>query len=101
MGLDFLVPNFGNDLNSFLETAMVIGQLDLVISIDTAVVHLGGAMGKTTFLPLPYNPEWRWMYDRTDSPWYESVQIYRQKEPNNWKNVVNNMKENIKYMLSD
>ena len=72
----------------FADTAALIEQMDLVISIDTAVAHLAGAMGKPTFLMLPFAPDWRWLLERNDSPWYPTVRIFRQKLPGEWGNVV-------------
>ncbi len=57
-------------LGDFADTAAVVENLDLVVSVDTAVAHLAGALGKPVWLLLPYVPEWRWLLDREDSPWY-------------------------------
>ena len=65
-------------LTDFAETAALIDGLDLVISIDTAVAHLAGAMGKPTWIMLPYRAEWRWLRDRNDSPWYPAARLFRQ-----------------------
>ena len=59
--------------NDFLETASAIAQLDLVISVDTAVAHLAGALGKPVWLLLQHSPDWRWFLDRTDTPWYPTM----------------------------
>jgi ADP-heptose:LPS heptosyltransferase len=59
-----------------------------VISVDTSVAHLAGALGKKTWLLLPYVPDWRWMLDRDDSLWYPSVKLYRQKNFNGWDSVL-------------
>lgn len=75
-------------IHDFVDTAALIEQLDLVISIDTSVAHLAGALGKPVLLLLPYAPDWRWLLDRSDSPWYPTMQIFRQKQPGDWGGVI-------------
>jgi len=69
-------------------TAAIIGQLDLVISVDTATAHLAGALGKPIWLLLPFAGEWRWLENRTDSPWYPTMRIFRQPRPGDWNSVI-------------
>jgi Flp pilus assembly protein TadD len=69
---------------SFLDTADFIAGLDLVITVDTAIAHLAGAMGKPVWLLLQHSPDWRWQMDRTDSPWYPNTQLFRQTERGYW-----------------
>ncbi|MSM40288.1 MAG: tetratricopeptide repeat protein [Geobacter sp.] len=76
--------DFTNEIGSFADTAAMIANLDLVITIDTAVAHLAGAMGQPVFLMLPYAPDWRWMLDCSDSPWYPSMRLFRQRRPGDW-----------------
>ena len=87
----------------------IINELDLIITVDTLVAHLAGALAKPTWLMLPYNPEWRWMLDREDSPWYPTMRLFRQSKPGDWEGVVNrivmelakiNSKEDIDQTLS-
>jgi len=75
-------------IDDFADTAALIEQLDLVITIDTAVAHLAGALGKPVYLLLPFAPDWRWLLERNDSPWYPNTQIFRQKQPGGWAEVI-------------
>jgi tetratricopeptide (TPR) repeat protein len=72
----------------FADTAAIVANLDLVISIDTSVVHLAGAMGKPAWVLLSNSPDWRWMLDRQDSPWYPTVRLFRRSTAGNWRDVV-------------
>ena len=74
-------------LHDFGDTAALVAQLDLVIAVDTSVVHLAAAMGRPTWVLLPMIPDWRWFLDRDDSPWYGCVRLFRQPERNGWKQV--------------
>ena len=75
-------------INDFADTAALIEQLDLVVSIDTAVAHLAGALGKPVYVMLPFAPDWRWFLERSDSPWYPTMRIFRQKLPGDWGKVM-------------
>jgi tetratricopeptide (TPR) repeat protein len=77
-----------DSLASFADTAALIAELDLVICIDTAVAHLAGALGKPVWILLPYSPDWRWLLNRTDSPWYPSARLFRQADRNDWAPVL-------------
>jgi hypothetical protein len=74
-------------LGDFADTAAAIARLDLVISVDTAVAHLAGALGKPVWVLLPFAPDWRWMLDREDSPWYPTARLFRQTRPGDWPGV--------------
>jgi ADP-heptose:LPS heptosyltransferase len=75
-------------LNNFSDTAALIDPLDLIITIDSAVAHLAGAMGKPTWVLLPFVPDWRWLLDRLDSPWYPTMRLFRQTQPGEWGGVI-------------
>jgi len=81
------VLDFADDMN-FDNTAALCECLDLVISIDTSVAHLSGALGQRTWILLAFNPDWRWLLGRTDSPWYRSATLYRQESIGNWNGVL-------------
>lgn len=78
----------GTDLRDFADTAAVIDLLDLVITVDTSVAHLAGAMGKPVWILLPFNSDWRWLLGRDDCPWYPSARLFRQQEAGAWGNVM-------------
>jgi Flp pilus assembly protein TadD len=75
-------------LTDFAETAALIACLDLVVTVDTAVAHLAGALGVPTWIMVPHAPDWRWLTERDDSPWYPSVRLFRQSVPGDWPGVV-------------
>lgn len=75
-------------LTTFAETAELIARLDVVISVDTAVAHLAGALGKPVWIALPFMPDWRWQLERSDSPWYANARLFRQKTRGDWSDVV-------------
>ena len=79
------MTNLGQEFEDFTDTAAVIENLDMVISIDTSVAHLAGAMGKPVWLMLPYASDWRWLLNRDDSPWYPTMRLFRQPTPGNWE----------------
>jgi Flp pilus assembly protein TadD len=76
------------DIHDFEDSAALIECLDLVISVDTSAVHLAGALNKPVWAMIPFAPDWRWLLDRTDSPWYPSLRLFRQKHRGNWDTVI-------------
>ena len=86
--LGFQLSDFTGSLTDFAETAGLMVQLDLVITVDTATAHLAGAMGKAVWVLLPFLPDWRWMLDRDDSPWYPTMRLFRQEEFGKWEGTI-------------
>ncbi len=87
------ITKLDNDISNFADTAAIIANLDLVISVDTVVAHLAGAIGKPVWTLLPFVPDWRWLLNRTDSPWYPSMRLFRQTRPNDWTGVFKLVKQ--------
>ncbi len=82
------IPDLSAGLTDWSDTAALLSALDLVITVDTAVAHLAGALGRPAWVMLPHAPDWRWQLARTDSPWYASLRLFRQAVPNDWDSVV-------------
>ena len=80
--------HLGDELSDFADTAAVLALADLVISVDSAVAHLAGAMGRPVWILLPFSPDWRWMLAREDSPWYPSAKLFRQPAIGDWESVI-------------
>ncbi|MFZ6756767.1 tetratricopeptide repeat protein [Undibacterium sp. Ji50W] len=86
------VTDLGPQLVDFSETAAVIANLDLVITVDTSVAHLAGALGKPVWIMLPFSPDFRWLLDRNDSPWYPTARLFRQPAIGDWDSVIEDVK---------
>ncbi len=85
------IYDLNDQLNDFADTAAAIAQLDLVITVDTAVAHLAGALGQSVWVLLPFAAEWRWLMDRDDSPWYPTMKLFRQPTPGDWAGAIAQM----------
>ena len=91
----FPVTDLGSRLEDFMDTAAVLANLDLVIACDTAVAHLAGALGAAVWVALPFVPDWRWLLDRSDSPWYPTMRLFRQRTPGDWAGVFQEIKAEL------
>lgn len=92
---DSPVLHVGEQFRNYTDTAALVELLDLVIAVDTSVAHLAGAMGKPVWLVLPYNPDWRWLLHRDDSPWYPTARLFRQPARGDWDSVIANVRTEL------
>jgi hypothetical protein len=96
VGMDWV--DFTGELNDFADTAALIENLDMVISIDTSVAHLAGALGKTVWVLIPFQNDFRWLLDREDTPWYSRMRLFRQKYREDWVEVIERMRQELEVM---
>jgi tetratricopeptide (TPR) repeat protein len=89
------IIDYTNRLDDFSETAALIENLDLIISVDTAVAHLAGALGKPVWVLIPFAPDWRWMLDREDSPWYPTMKLFRQSSCGDWDSAISTVLDQV------
>ena len=87
------IIDLSSHIQDFGDTAALLEQLDLLISVDTSVTHVAGAIGKPVWLLAPFLAQWRWLLHRSDSPWYPTVRIFRQPAPGHWKPVMDQVKQ--------
>jgi len=92
---EFCIEDLGAECEDFADTAAVIENLDLVISADTATLHLAGAMAKPVWGLLPFTADWRWLINRPDSPWYPTMTLFRQSKPGQWKDVIESVAKQL------
>jgi ADP-heptose:LPS heptosyltransferase len=83
-----MLHDWTEELQDFADTAALVEALDLIISVDTSVVHLAGALGKPVWVLNRFDQCWRWLSDRTDSPWYPTARLFRQPAPGDWTSVL-------------
>lgn len=93
------IIDYSKDFNDFSDTAALIENLDLIVAVDTSTAHVAGAMGKTVWLLNRFDTDWRWFHDRTCSPWYPSIRIFRQPSPGDWESVVDEVKAALENLL--
>jgi tetratricopeptide (TPR) repeat protein len=97
--IEYNIIDWMDECDDLLDTGALIEVLDLVISVDTSVAHLSGALGKPVWLLNRFESEWRWMLDRTDSPWYPSMRIFRQTTRDNWPNVISSLADELSKLI--
>jgi tetratricopeptide (TPR) repeat protein len=90
---------WGEEFVDFADAAALVAELDLVITVDTAIAHLAGALGKATWIILPQVPDWRWMEERSDSPWYPTARLFRQPPGGTWISVVEDVRRALSEIL--
>jgi len=93
--------DYTEDIEDFSDTAGIIMNLDIIISVDTAVAHLAGSLGKPVWSLLPFAPDWRWMLNRDDSPWYPTMRLFRQPSPGDWKSVISKLHDELEKSLME
>jgi ADP-heptose:LPS heptosyltransferase len=97
------VETFGEDLaaqDAFVDVAAIMSSLDLVVASDTAITHLAGALGRPTWVALKHVPDWRWLLDRDDCPWYPTMRLFRQPERGNWQAVFVRIADELRGLLA-
>ena len=98
--VDMKLVDYAGKINDFADTAAFIENLDLIISVDTAVAHLAGALGKPVWTLLPFSPEWRWLLEREDSPWYPTMRLFRQSSHGDWQSVIDRVVEELRRKIT-
>ena len=98
-GYQALVTDLGGRIGDWRDTASIVSTLDLVVSVDTSIAHLAGALGRPTWAALAYAPDWRWMLQREDSPWYPTMRLFRQPAPGAWDAVFAEMRSQLESSL--
>lgn len=101
IGATPLIIDAGSQIKDFSESAALIDQLDLIITVDTSLAHLAGGLGKETWVLLPYTPDWRWMLKREDSPWYPNMRLFRQDKPGDWDSAFKKLYQALAEKLAD
>ena len=99
-GFNAMLRDISPYINNFADSASLLQDIDLVISVDTSIVHLAGAMAIPTWVLLPFTPDWRWQAKRNDSPWYnDNMKLYRQLKPSDWRDVILQISQDLQQKL--
>jgi FkbM family methyltransferase len=98
-GIELLGENFDNGPDAFIDAAAVMEALDLIITSDTSIAHLAGALARPTWVGLKHVPDWRWMLDRDDSPWYPTMRLFRQKTAGDWRSTFSTIEKELHSLL--
>src|SRR5262249_54734872 len=98
--IERLEDDFDSGPDAFVDTAAAMESLDLIITSDTSIAHLAGALGRPTWLALTHVPDWRWMLDRDDSPWYPTMRLFRQSQKDDWRSVFATIEHELRSLLS-
>jgi ADP-heptose:LPS heptosyltransferase len=93
------ILHFADVFDDFSDAAALISQLDLVISVDTSIAHLAGALGNPVWIMLPYIPDWRWLLDRGSTPWYPTARLFRQDDTRMWDGVIVRVREALRQLI--
>jgi ADP-heptose:LPS heptosyltransferase len=100
MPIDLNLIDLSGHLNDFADTAAALANLDLLVTVDTAVAHLAGALGKPVWILLTHNPDWRWLLEREDSPWYPTARLFRQSVAGDWASVIDRVHYELRQLVS-
>jgi hypothetical protein len=95
------IRHVGDELHDFNDTAALCETVDLVVTVDTSVAHLAGALGKRVWILLPWLPDWRWLLEREDSPWYRSATLFRQKRRGDWECALDKLGRDMAILARD
>jgi hypothetical protein len=98
--IETLGDDFCKGPDAFIDTAAVMANLDLTISCDTSIAHVAGALGRPVWVALNYVPDWRWLLDRDDSPWYPTARLFRQPLRGDWTSVFMRIEQELRSLLS-
>jgi tetratricopeptide (TPR) repeat protein len=100
MPIDMNLVDLSAHLNDFADTAAALANLDLLITVDTAVAHLAGALSKPVWILLTHNPDWRWLLNREDSPWYPTARLFRQNAAGDWSSVIKRVHDELQQLVA-